>query len=81
MCEQALRQGFVHNYPLELKHRAVHDLRSVHRRAVSRRTGQSCRPRHRRAPTLRGDAAESETNLKRAQEIAHIGSWSMDYVK
>jgi hypothetical protein len=24
---------------------------------------------------------ESETNPKRAQEIAHIGSWSMDYVK
>jgi sigma-B regulation protein RsbU (phosphoserine phosphatase) len=86
MCEQALRQGFVHNYPLELRHCdgqvisllcSAAQYRDERGSVVGLFAAARDITEHKRSEAALRD---SEAALKRAQEIAHIGSWSMDYL-
>ena len=85
--EQVFRDGMVRDFPLELRHRdggvmSVMYNASVYRDESGRVIGVFAAARD---ITLRKQAEEalreSEANLNRAQEIAHIGSWHLDVTR
>jgi PAS domain S-box-containing protein len=82
--QQAFREGFVRDYALELRHRDGHITSVLYNASVYRddsgkvlgvfAAARDITERKRAEEALR----ESESNLKRAQEVAHIGSWHLD---
>ena len=82
--QQVFRDGFVRDYALELHHRDGHITSVLYNASVYRDDSGTVRgvfaaarditERQRAEATLR----ESEANLNRAQEIAHLGSWYLD---
>jgi PAS domain S-box-containing protein len=82
--QRVFREGFVRDYALEIRHRDGHITSvlynaSVYRDDSGKVIGVFAAARD---ITERQEAEqallESEANLKRAQEIAHVGSWNLD---
>jgi PAS domain S-box-containing protein len=82
--QQVFREGFVRDYALELRHRDGHITSVLYNASVYRddrgkvlgafAAARDITERKRAEEALR----ESEANLNRAQEVAHLGSWHLD---
>jgi PAS domain S-box-containing protein len=84
---QVFHEGFVRDYALELRHRDGHVTSVLYNASVYRDSGgrvigafaaaRDITARRQAEEALR----ESEANLNRAQEIAHLGSWHLDIAR
>jgi PAS domain S-box-containing protein len=82
--QRVFREGSVRNYALEIRHRNGHETPVLYNASVYRdETGQvvgvfaaarDIAERKKAETALR----ESEANLRKAQGIAHVGSWQLD---
>ena len=82
--QQVFREGLVLNYALEIRHRDGHSTPVLYNASVYRdETGEVVgvfAAAHDIAERKKAEAAlrESEANLRKAQGIAHVGSWQLD---
>lgn len=81
---KAFRDGFVRNFALEIRHRDGHLMpvlynASVYREETGEVAGVFAAARDiTERKKAEGALRESEANLRRAQGIAHVGSWILD---
>ncbi len=84
--QRVFREGIVRNYELEIRHRDGHETPVLYNASVYRdeagevvgvfAAARDIAERRKAEIALR----ESEANLRKAQAIAHIGSWHLDLV-